>query len=48
MLGAQLAQIINSDLVGLTDVTYISKIRVRHPRPDNIPNLGVPKMNGKN
>ena len=45
MLGAQLAQIINSDLMGQTDVTHISKLRDEHLRPENIPNLRMPKMN---
>ena len=44
-LGAQLAHIINKDLVAHTDYAKITKIREEHPRPGNIDNLRVPKMN---
>ena len=44
-LGAQLAQMLNSDIVGQTDVTQINKIREEHPRPENVPNFRVPKLN---
>ena len=44
-LGAQLAKMLDSDLVGQTDVTQIAKIRDEHPRPENVVNLRVPKLN---
>ena len=40
-LGAQLAKMLDSDLVGQTDVTQIAKIRDEHPRPENV----IPKLN---
>ena len=44
-LGAQLAHIIDSDLVAHIDMSNIIRLREDHPRPENIPNLRVPKLN---
>ena len=44
-LGAQLALTLNNDLVSQDDFTQVSKLREDYLRPENVPNLRVPKLN---
>ena len=44
-LGAQLALTLNNDLVSQDDLTKVTKLREDYARPENIPNLRVPKLN---
>ena len=44
-LGAQLALTLNNDLVSQDDLTKVTKLREDYARPENIPNLRVPKVN---
>ena len=46
-LGTHLANMINSDLVGHDDLSQLKEIHEKYIRPENIPNLVVPKMNEK-
>ena len=44
-LGFQLANMINNDLVGQDDMAQLRQIHEKYVRPENIPNLVVPKLN---